>query len=730
MIWPSGYTILFFLISLGIGVFIGFWTYRKTIPQVNPFVRFCLFLLRALTLTCLLLLILRPFADFRVTRKKKPNLAFLLDTSQSMRFGNGKSRMEELQELMKSPTIKKIRKQSESFVFLFSDTVRSFPLNQWDENAPSANGIATDIASALATVEKFDEETPFRAVLLFSDGAHNVGRDPLRVAEEMHCPVHTIALGKRHSEKDIRLTEVGMPERVYENVEVSIPVAVTATGFAGKKAELRLLVLSAPNPGPPIVDTLHFSLPEDEMETPLIFHFSPNRGEGKYRLRVEIPPFPEERIKENNAREVVCHVEKSRIRVVLFADAPDPSVGTIRRILEADSEIVCIPKIWQTGSRFYESNFSPLQWDSVDVVILFQLPSVEFPEFIWKEVIRGIGNYKKPFLFLAGKPLDMKKLNSLAERLPGNLIFSSEKKSLNPLLTSEGEAHPLMGMAFPEEPLVRKEIWDHLPPLDSYWEQTELKPEAIVLLEGENPMARIKDSGSPGRFPLIVALQDKNGKAIFVLGDGLYRWNLMPWGIGKTNSALVSFLSNAMRWLARISPAKPVQFVSKLSSVSAGEKVQWTVQVTDEMARPFSNAEVRLHFSSGISELTLEPSSGGIYQGQTYLTYTGPLQIIAEAQYKGKILGRDTLECQVLPFTPEMSRTAPNPELLQEISRITAGSFLAPDRLDTLLSVIDFSTERITENKVFSLLHSPWIFFLILLSLTLEWLIRKRMGMM
>lgn len=731
MIWPSGYTILYFLISLGISVFIGFWAYRNHIPQIKPFLRFLLISLRALTILWILLLIVRPFMDFRVVRKEKPNLAFLLDASQSMRFGNGKARIEVLRELMHSPAIQKIRNTSKGFVFQFADTVHSFPLNQWNEHFLSANGMATDIASALSTVEKFAEEgKPFRAILLFSDGVHNIGKDPLRVAEEMHTPVYTIPVGKGDSGKDIRIVEVGMPDRIYENMEISFPVTVSSTGFLGEKAQLFLRVLSAPKQGLTVVDTLHFSLPEDEMERTLTVRFRPNWGSGKYRLRVEIPPFPEEQIKENNIRDLICHVEKSRIRVVLFANAPDPSIGAIRRILEADSEVVFNSKIWQTGSRFYEENFSPLQWDSIDVVILFQLPSVEFPELLWQELIKGIVNFHKPFLFVAGKPVDIKKLKSLSERLPGDLLFSIEKKSLSPFLTSEGEAHPLMGMAFQEGSLTPKEIWNHLPPLDSYLTQIDLKPEARILLEGETPMARMGNPGSSIRFPLLVLFQRKNERSIFVFGEGLYRWDLSPWGIGKTNSAWGGFLSNAMRWLARGSPSRPVQFMSKLSSVSAGERVQWIVQVLDEMARPLPNAEVRLHFSSQIPELVLEQTSGGLYQGQNYFTNPGPVQVIAEAQFHGRILGRDTLECEVMPFTPEMSRSTPNPGLLREISRITAGRCFSPDSLDQIFSAIDLSPEQITEKKVFNLLHSLWMFLLILLSLAVEWFVRKRVGMM
>lgn len=657
-----------------------------------------------------------------MSQKKKPHLALLVDTSQSMQLGNGKSRLEKLQECLESQILKKTLTQCEGFVFLFSDTVRYFPLNQWSKHSLNANGIATDIASALQTVEKFEKDNfSFRAVLLFSDGAHNLGKDPIRAAEKIHCPVYTIPLGKGYSGKDIRLTEVGMPERSYENVEIPIPVGVMASGFAGKKGELRLRVLSAPKLGSSVLDTVHFSLPEDEMETTLALRFRPNMGAGKYRLRVEIPPLPGEKITENNTRDLICNVEKSRIRVVLIADAPDPSIGTIRRILEADSEIVFLPKIWQTGSQFYENPFSSFQWDSIDVVILFQLPSTEFPEHIWQEVIKNINDYKKPFLFLCGRPVHMEKLKLLSGRLPGNFILSNDKKNFRPVLTSEGEAHPLMSLVFPEH-VSQKEIWDHLPPLDSYWNRIELKPGARVLLEGESSIGT--------KIPFIIAFQDKNGKAISFLGDGLYRWNLVPWGIGKTNTALVSFLSNTLRWLARISPSKPVQFVSTFSAISAGEKIQWTIQVTDEMARPFSEAEVRLRFSTQIPELTLEHTSGGLYQGQSYLSVPGPLQIIAEAQYKGKILGNDTLECELLPFTPEMSRTSPNPGLLQEISRVTSGISISPDSLHQLFSTIDLSPEQLTEKKVFSLLDSSLIFFSILLCLAVEWFIRKRVGML
>ena len=71
-----------------------------------------------------------------------------------------------------------------------------------------------------------------------------------------------------------------------------------------------------------------------------------------------------------------------------------------------------------------------------------------------------------------------------------------------------------------------------------------------------------------------------------------------------------------------------------------------------------------------------------------------------------------------------------NEDLLRQISLTSGGQYFREEQVDQIIKLIEPLTAGNVQESETSLLESKWWFALLVLLLTAEWLIRKRVGML
>ena len=85
---------------------------------------------------------------------------------------------------------------------------------------------------------------------------------------------------------------------------------------------------------------------------------------------------------------------------------------------------------------------------------------------------------------------------------------------------------------------------------------------------------------------------------------------------------------------------------------------------------------------------------------------------------------------QVQESQVELNHVYLNRDPLVRLAKMTQGSFRHWDDRLSILSQIDKQSKQETIHSRIVLHNSQWIFLLILLFLTVEWILRRRLGMM
>ena len=297
-----------------------------------------------------------------------------------------------------------------------------------------------------------------------------------------------------------------------------------------------------------------------------------------------------------------------------------------------------------------------------------------------------------------------------------------------PRLTVQGEGHPVLQIQDQTES--NRMAWENLPPLLYPAVACIPRPGAETLVSGIPPA---EAGGLPQtQDPLLMVFQSQDQKSLVLAGTGLYRWDLLMWGMGRTNDVLKGVLNNALRWLALREDTSPVRVQTDKSVYTAGEEIRVMAQVYDKMARPVASARVTalLESPSGTFTRELQDLGEGRYRVIMKGYEAGEYRLEVQARREGISLGKSEARFSVSSFIPDLTDTRANPGLLRQLADVSGGRYGPADSLAAVLDTMRFPYRENTVQNEYELYRHPLILFLIVLLLGTEWFLRKRKGLM
>ena len=697
-----------------------FWIYRHTIPPVSGYYRGLLIFFRIAALVILGFILFGPVLHITTTRTKQPDVGLLIDASASMQIADDeKMRGETIRELLQSDPIKNLENRYRLMPYLFAENATV--MEPFNPDSLAFNGFATDIAQAIRTIQENKGERILGGVLLISDGVYNSGENPLREIEDSDFPIYTVVIGDTLIKPDIILNQTMTNEITYVGNRVPVELSIRGPGFSGRRISLRLLKTGE------ILDQAVVTIPPHGREISHRLHFSPQEP-GFDKMMVEITQLDGELTFVNNRRELYVKVLKSKFRVLLAADAPSPDFSFIKRLLSKDENIELITRTQKYGGSYYEGAFPGLsELRSIDLVILMGVPSRTTPRNTWNQLAEIFRNTKKPLFILTNNSTDNEKLRDIEALLPFSQLQHIQELSVVPRLTREGGIHPVTRVD--ENWESNASAWHHLPPLYSVWNVTGMRPGCQVVVKGMSEQESL--TSTPEGQPLIMIRHVGGAKSLVVLGPGLYRWVLLMWGTGGTNTVLETFIGNAVRWLVTREEEKPVRFSTNKAVYRSGEGIIFSAQVYDEMYRPVEKALVTVTVKSSSDSTTeqLIDTGEGRYQKVSRYYESGTYHAEAEAVLHERLLGRDRIEFSVSAFNPEFLDNKANPDLMEGLAQMTGGTSGPPDSLSSIVEAMRFPPQNVRSSQEIALYDPIWMMAAIILLLSGEWFIRKRKGM-
>ncbi len=711
--------ILIFVGLIGLSVFV----YRRTNPPVPNWLKNVLTILRIASLIIILFILFEPILTLSWTRTEKPVIAVLLDNSASMSLtDNGNIRSEKAKGVLRSDLFQKSSNNKELEFYQFSDRLTPLSFNQLDSVQFNRDG--TDLTIALKTLKEKNIDRYLKGIILITDGINNLGENPVRYVDDLNTPIFPIAIGQAVEQKDIVISKITSNQITYANNKVPVDVIIQAFGYLDEKIEVQLLKSSE------VLDSKYVEVGKDLFETRIRLHFTPKET-GFQKYRIQIPVLKDELTPINNQKNFYIKVLKSKMKILFLAGSPDPDFKFMKKNLEMDSNIEVDYWIVKKNQKFYQGTFPNdiNKLKQYDCIILQNFPGRNASPYVITILKNVLETNQIPLLFVTGNSVNYQSLMPLKDFLPiMPPFYPSYEILVAPRLTAKGLIHSVTRIV--DDEFENQQKWQGMPPIYLSLQRTQLYPGSETLIEVDPEQTLIRGLKSP--MPLIVTKKMGQHKSMAILGYCIWRWDLLMWGIGKSNEVFKQFLSNSVRWLITKEDSKPVRIYPDQEIYRNSQEVSFTGEVYYDDYRPLDGAEVKLQVNcrQKTYEIILSGLGDGKYEGALQALEGGDYSYEGIATYNNRVIGKDGGQFSVEEFNLEFLQTKMNETLLQKLAMKTKGAYFTESDYSSLGESLEFPKRKLLESQQLQLWNKLILLIGIIIFLSIEWFIRKRSGML
>lgn len=590
------------------------------------------------------------------------------------------------------------------------------------------------------------------AVVLLSDGRHNHGDPPLAVAKtcgERAIPVFTVGLGADLPPRDLAVDRVEAPQWLYHKDHLRGRVVLKDDMPAGRPFTLRILcgtrVLweQAQQTTGEHQRAVDFDFTaEDYLKEKL----SREPGDVTRRsfaleLRAAVSGLEKEDPEpRNDTRDFQVRATFQRSRILILDGRPRWEFRYLRDLFERDSKwevtaIVVDPLAPEGGLRRGAEGGFPASRESLftyDLVVMGDFPAQALrpEELTWlRDFIaqRGGG-----LILIDGDRGNLRRYNAtpLGELVP--IAWSGAGAAPEPSalrLTEKGRLRltrqglDVAALTLAPDAAASAAIWNSLLPPHWLAPATPL-PGAEVLLEAvaeEKPL------------PALVSRRYGAGKVLYAAFDESWRFRYRVADLHHSR-----YWSQVAGWIMAPAYAASDRFVSLDAGAlvyNAGSGVELRARVRDAQGKAVMGAAVIAHITREgreVASLPLAPEAeSGEYRGNTNMNDSGRCEVSLEVTgYAREQLHARTEFYVRAPEAGELTEISCDEALLKQIAAASGGEYFREENArDLAARVQPFLAPRVIESETV-LWQSYWWFGALALLFTLEWVLRKKAGML
>jgi hypothetical protein len=696
-------------------------------------------------------------------RQVRPKLRILVDTSESMlnKDCGGLSRFQMVQErILNESRLRTLSKEFQVEMYGFDEAVHPMSTSSLSGDP---NQIATGRATHLSEcVASFVSEVPANeegaSLIVISDG-RDTQSDPISsaaaAARARNVPVHTIALGGQTVRADVAVMAVPMQDYLLPGEPGAILVKLFQSGLDDATT------------------TLTITHGDERQKIPVAFNHRQvvevqvpvkQKEPGQYEYQVSAEPVRGEAETDNNRQTVFCDVQKKRIRLLLLEGQPFWDSKFLAQSLRKD-EHIDVTQISQLSSEKRETivtrtdEGSPQiprtaeEWDRYDVVVLGHSIENVLPAESAGLLDDFVSNHGGHVIFARGLAYD--------RSTPAGRSVGAQMAKLEPVVWGTGR---LQNLQLALTPTGRSSQWfsiaktgvdadlalASLPGFERTNVIQRAKPATIVLAIVAHasslpqlPLPPAPGSGNsierqagslPYGQPAIVRMTYGRGTVVGVLGDGLWRWSLLPPDKQNLVAFYDTFWSNLVRWLAMGGEFSPDQHVALHLS-------RTTLRLGDPLAvdvvykhTPPTGAHPKLeltdpaHKAQGVElepiasreprfRATLKPDKAGVYEVSVEAPGMQPL--------------RQSQRFNVYDTNVERLMTAADPMTLRMLAEHSGGRFYEADQAADLVNQLRlFRMSQQVPPQLEYVWDQGAIMVLLLIWGGSEWLLRRLSGLL
>ncbi len=681
---PAGYLALCVLAAL---VVAGVLYFREL--SLRPGVRYGLAALRFTAVGLLAFLLLGPLLRSIDTRTQKPVLLIAEDRSSSV--------VAEVDSLR--PALDRLsRKLAERYDVQrvgVGERVRALPDTTVDE--------ATDLSALFGYAADNYPPELLGGVVLLSDGIVNQGADPNYAAEQLASPVYAVTLGDTTPLRDIAVREVLYNQIAYLGDKLEVQVDVQANNLSGGATDVA--VVSVDNRGRTkrlASERITFSKQRDFRT--VRFELEPTRA-GVQRYRIVASPAGDERNRANNARDLYVDVLDARQQILILAAAPHPDVSALRQTLD--------------GNKNFETRYALLgdfdgKTEAIDLVILHDLPrgSSSIAPLIAELDERNVGRW-----FIAGPRVDYAGLNDLQGLLSVN-ARRGEVNEATPKLNASFRLFSLDG-AWTQ----RLASW---PPIEVPFAEFGALTTGDVLLRQQ--IGRVETD-----YPLLTMGEVNGHKEALFAGEGLWRWRLAEFQEQESQATFDGLVLATVQYLALRQDERPFRVASAERVYTTSDNIRLQGELYNASFELVNEPDVnvRVTDAEGTDYTYLMDRVGSSYLLRAGRLPAGVYRFEASTSYGGEPY-TSTGGFTVKALQLEATELTADWSMLDRLSARRGGQAVGAGQIASLGEML-LGERAVPQVQYQSVRTRPlvdwgWLLGILLLLLSAEWFVRRRVG--
>lgn len=666
----TGYSILYSIACLLLGLSYAYFLYRRENLLTSSKLKWILFSLRTILVSVLAVLLLNPIVKSENQIIQKPIVVLAQDNSSSISDTNTLSLLTDISSQLS---------EFEVYKFSFSDKV--------DEGFSKNNtGLLSNYSNLFSDINSRFENQNISAVVIASDGLYNAGSNPLH--NSFKYPIYTLAQGDTTIKKDVGIVKVSKNDIAFLDNMFPLEVSISTKQCKGKsigvhvwnngkKIQSKNIVVDSNNS----FDKVNFSIQAN------------NVGLQNY-LITTTKDTDEENIINNNYNAYIDVID-SKYKLLFLTNGVHPDVAAYKSVIDKNKNYT-IDKV--DISEFEGS------YNSYQLVVLFGIDKGE-------EKLKGLINENIPVLVF-----DFQK--NTHEDFTSSFSFV-EKGGIEEVLCYKNE----LFSSFTFSPNLIN-LLENSPPLKTSFGTYNLKTGVDVVLNQ-------RVSGINTDLPVIIIDEKKGRKKAFVMAEGFWSWKLYDYQSNNNNIAFDELFTKLTQYLVLIEDKTKFR-LNYEKQVAENSIVYFGALLYNESYELINNKNVSIvitndkgedfNFSFSKLENKYFLDIGVLDAGKyTFKAKVEGSDLIKEGSFEVKSIQLENL-CSVA-----------NHQFLHQLSSISGGKLFFPNQKEELVNHLVTSESNYklisTEERLKGIINIPWILLSLLSLISLEWFLRKYNGL-
>ena len=699
---PS-YTIIYIVIFFSIPVLFFSYKYFIKKPGYNY-----LIIIRIILIGFLLILLFNPTVIINKEKNKSLPWRIYIDKSLSLNYYKQPSYTSYVKGI--SNFIQRIKRKNIDFeIYSFGsqlDTLLDITKIKTDANS-------TNIGLVFENLDVSYEKN-IAGAIIFTDGQINQGPLLSKFSTYNKLPIHIVGIGDTIPMLDVSIQSVDIPPISVKGKEVNIDATISSVGNLKERVNVTLF-----DENNKLIGSKIIKISGKESLENVRFQIKPNKI-GKNSYLIKCSALSDEINIQNNQQKIVMHVMKDRYNVALITGAPNYNTRLLKDHLTRSNNNI-------DHYIYINNKFSPpikVFWEKKYEVIIFDNNPVKSNSEKWGSLLRiftkKLISHNSSFLIIPGPEIDINSINNYLKiiDIEAKELISNDQNQYKWEFASQW----LNNFSFN----------------DSKWLDND-----VISMPQQNPAFYLGKQVNDKNTNFAEYIEVDRPNPLLILGEkksiryGI--WNSIDiasikYKLLNTNNSFVleNSLNKIFNWLMKKSGSQEYVFRTNKNSYQQGEEVLLSGQSLNYNDDIIHEGTVELYYNDkfiGSKPLFLDINKNE-YKSRFWAPKPGKIKYIVNIN-KGidsYEVSNGTFEVQESHI--ELNRIFLNKEKLINISRSSGGKFNYWVDYESLLDEISIVNKKENYIATYIIRHNYLFILIILLIITIEWSVRRRMGLM